>query len=362
MRNNIKGTVPHCLDILYFSRGRGRGHAVPDLAILRYLRGLIPDVRVLFASYGTGAEVFSLAHEPIADMNLDDDCEFLDVIVSAGHILNETKARLVVSHEEPAVLPAAYMFGLRSVFLIHWFGPALSIPMQALRYADEILFMEHEGLFPVPPLVHGKVRYVGPVVRTFEYGLEDRTRLRAEMGIAPDETVILVLPGSWTEQMAPCFDLILRAFREVKRSPKRLLWFAGKEIENVSRAVSGLNDITVFGTLPSLEQWMIAGDIAITKGTYNVGRELEAFGTPSISLSHGHNGIDDELCRTIQTNTFMWAAETGPAKLARTIDVILTRERPKPNKALLSGEGAAAVAARLCNLLSGAHTRKNQPL
>ena len=44
--------------ILWFSRGRGRGHAIPDIEIIGALRQQRPDCEVRIVSYGTGARTF----------------------------------------------------------------------------------------------------------------------------------------------------------------------------------------------------------------------------------------------------------------------------------------------------------------
>jgi hypothetical protein len=52
---NLKDHATSPVDVLFFARGRGRGHAVPDTAIVDELLQLSPDLNVCFASYATGA-------------------------------------------------------------------------------------------------------------------------------------------------------------------------------------------------------------------------------------------------------------------------------------------------------------------
>ena len=52
MRGRVMSPLQH---VLFFSRGKGRGHAVPDAAIASDLVGREPDVKITFASYGMGA-------------------------------------------------------------------------------------------------------------------------------------------------------------------------------------------------------------------------------------------------------------------------------------------------------------------
>src|SRR5207253_2936221 len=155
------------LDVLFFSRGRGKGHAVPDLSIVEQLRKICPDVRLAFASYATGAEVFEAAGESLFRMPLPERNPFADTVLCAAQVLSQVRALLVVSHEEMAVLPAAKIYDSRTVFLSHWFSAPPDPFLHALRFADEVLFMEKPGLFPEPEVVAGRVRYLGPVLRRF---------------------------------------------------------------------------------------------------------------------------------------------------------------------------------------------------
>ena len=41
--------------------------------------------------------------------------------------------------------------------------------MGSLRFAEEILFLGTEGTFPEPPWLTGKTRYVGTILRDFQY-------------------------------------------------------------------------------------------------------------------------------------------------------------------------------------------------
>ena len=43
------------ISTLFFSRGRGRGHAIPDLEIVRELAQITDAITVQFVSYATGA-------------------------------------------------------------------------------------------------------------------------------------------------------------------------------------------------------------------------------------------------------------------------------------------------------------------
>lgn len=66
--------------ILWFSRGRGRGHAIPDIEIIRALQQQGSDCEVRIVSYGTGARTFESFGYGVIDLGLSDAGEIADVI------------------------------------------------------------------------------------------------------------------------------------------------------------------------------------------------------------------------------------------------------------------------------------------
>ena len=59
--------------ILFFSRGRGRGHALPDVEIVQAIHYARPDVEVLFVSYATGSQTIANAGLPVIDVGLPEE-------------------------------------------------------------------------------------------------------------------------------------------------------------------------------------------------------------------------------------------------------------------------------------------------
>ena len=73
--------------LLFFCRGRGRGHAVPDIAIARKLLTLREDVDVRFVSYSTGARTIEEHGLPLVDLGLPDANSYTDTLVLAAELL-----------------------------------------------------------------------------------------------------------------------------------------------------------------------------------------------------------------------------------------------------------------------------------
>jgi hypothetical protein len=347
------------VDILFFSRGRGKGHAVPDLAITAELRSILPSVRVLFASYASGAEVFRAAGEEFIDLGFSETTSLFDIVIGSGRLLTKQRTRVVCSHEEPGVLLASKVFECPSVFLTHWF-PTLQDPyLDVFKCADEVLFMEQKRLFPEPAQLSGKVRYIGPVLRRFKYRPCDRSLVRSQLGLRSGEALILVAPGSPSESLFPIYDLIMGAFKEVDCAHKRLIWVAGRDYLDISKRAEESAHCHVVDTDWQLDRLMVASDVAITRGTYNIGKELMALGIPSIALSHGHNFIDDMYSRCFPSNTFLWAQETTCSALARRIEELLHRGLAAPDVDALQGHGARCVAEHLATSVRTARSKRS---
>ena len=81
------------------------------------------------------------------------------------------------------------------------------------------------------------MKYLGPALRTLTYRRRDHQQARAKLGLAADATVITVLPGSWTEAMAPAYEAIVTAFDRPAGADEHLL----------KLRVSDRLDITILG-------------------------------------------------------------------------------------------------------------------
>src|SRR5260370_14131139 len=97
----------HGVSVLFFSRGRGRGHAIPDIEILQELRQIDSGIEVQFVSYATGAETFKAEGHGVVDLALPEDNGFVETTIVAYRTILEFRPKVVISHEEFAALVAA---------------------------------------------------------------------------------------------------------------------------------------------------------------------------------------------------------------------------------------------------------------
>ncbi len=332
--------------MLFFSRGRGRGHAVPDAAIAAELRRIEPDLRLQFVSYGTGAATLAESGHEVVDLGLPEDAPFLESLTAIVPRLLEKPLDVVVAHEEFAVPPVARALGLPNCFIVDFFGPEKTIFMEALQYADEVLFIEQRGSFPQPSFLKGKVCHVGPVVRPMASGREDRVRAREALALPTPARVISVIPGSWaTEKRAPALDLLAAAFARLPGPNKHLVWIAGHDHELLRERFRTAADVLVLRSFSPIEDVMVASDLVITKGNRGTTIEAASLGVPSVSLCYGINPIDEAILPRIRTNLALDARSLDAEFLAETIHDRLGTPPPPPAPEYRVGGAARAAHA-----------------
>ena len=335
--------------VLFFSRGKGRGHAIPDVALLEDLLQSAPDLDVRFVSYSTGAiTIRELGHDVI-DLGLPEDNSLVETIIQALHLISDIQPRFVISHEELAALPSAKAFQLPTILLTDWLPLPNSVRMECLNYADEVIFIDEPGHFDVPPFLRSKIIYTGPVLRRFGHPLQNKAQARARFGFPEHGIVISVIPGGSlesSESKSPILAGVLAAFEKIPFKEKILAWIAHpgdnefvKEYQRVSPTIQILEPRTDIETL------MIASDLGITKANRITTLEFWALGVPSISISHGLNPIDDWRVAHIPTNRALRAGCVTPSLLAdlltTSIQQVASRSHQLVNNAGLGRQNAA---------------------
>lgn len=340
------------MNIAFFSRGRGRAHAVPDVSLARHVQKENPEIRFAWISYGTGADTLRRLGCDVVDLRLPERNGFLETQVKVTKVLAQLKPDAVISHEEFPVPVAARAFDIPNLFITDYFLKPRHIWMRSLQYADKILFIDEKGHFDEPVFLRSKVDYTGPFIRPLEYSRKDRHRARLELGYSEAVFVILVLPGGWqTEFRAPLFDIVHTAFRHLPGADKRLVWMAGGDICHLQQKAAEFHDIEIRPGDPEIGRWMCASDVAITKGTRKTALELESLGVPAISISFGLNRIDDDRIAGMSTVTHLKAAETTPEVLSDHILRLFSYSVNSPLPRQQPAHGFVTGAAKLAEWL-----------
>jgi UDP:flavonoid glycosyltransferase YjiC (YdhE family) len=338
------------INVLFFSRGRGHGHAIPDMAMASIIRELRPEITVQFVSYATGAETFRRGNFPVIDLNLPEINPFLGAFFPTQKLIQQRAPDVVIAHEEFAALAAARMHGLPSIFVSAWLPKAGTISADALACADSIVVIERAGIFPVPAGVTAKPRFTGPILRKMQCSLADRPKIREKLGLEQDATVMLVVSGGWSnEARAPVAELILPAFMGLPRRKKKLIWLAGKDREQLQVRMETFNDMQVLNYYDPVEEMIVASDIVVTKGTRGITTDAATIGVPSLSISHGLNPADDLLVPRIRSNIAVDGKAIDSAGLTKCIEQILAQPSATWATPMLDPDhGGRAAAAALC--------------
>lgn len=341
-----RGFQPDTFGIVFFSRGRGRGHAVPDMAIERDLKRMHEDVDIRFVSYSGGAHALRSCGYSVIDLQMPDEPPLLDAIVVQTRVIGHLRPKLVIAHEEVAALVAAHVFELPCLFITDFFqDPNLSF-VRAMEYASEIIFTAEPGIYTEPPFMHPAIHYVGPAVRQFDYGRADRERARCELGIPADTAVVLCQPGNWPEAQAPMAQMLMGAWDALPYPSKRLIWLAGRDYDALRSRFDGRPDITVIKEDWQIDRLFAASDLAITKANRLTVYEAASLGLPSISISNGVNWPDDVAVARVRSNTALHVRALTPDGLARLM-VEKIAGGWVPEAALPKWDGVAGAAERI---------------
>jgi hypothetical protein len=342
--------------IAFFSRGRGRGHAMPDMAIAEGLGKVVSGLDIRYISYSTGAATFRARGYDVMDLQLPDEPPILEAIVKESQAIRRLQPKLVISHEELAALPSSRIFDVPCLFITDFFQDPNPFLMGAMQCAREIVFIAERGIFTEPPFMGDTVRYVGPAIRPFTYGRSDRLRARRELEIPEDAVVVLCQPGNYAESQVPIADLLVAAWDALPYPSKRLIWLGSRDYDSLRARFADRPDI-----LPLKEDWamdrlMAASDLAIAKGNRTTVCEAASLGLPTITISAGANWPDDVAIARVASNTTLRIGAVNAADLARLmaqrIDGGWTPEAELPHWDGLAG-AVRAIAAHVETIRGG---------
>jgi hypothetical protein len=295
--------MPRSHKILFFSRGRGHGHAVIDGAIAKALHSLERNLDISFVSYSTGAVTHRTMGRDALDLGLPEANPFVATLLKVNKVLSEVRPTIIIAHEEFAALIGAALNEIKCIYIAAWLPPVGSLSAETLTYADSIIVLGENGLFPVLPGLRTSPVYVGTFQRKVSVTFRDRKSIRLEEGIPPNAICIVVATGGdSSEQENPISDVVLDAFRLLKAQDKRLFWISAKDFNLMSKKLEMVKGARAYHYTDPIERMFAMSNVIITKGTRGVTMDAAAVGVPSISLSSGKNSVDDFLVPRIRSN------------------------------------------------------------
>jgi hypothetical protein len=281
---------------VFFSRGMGRGHAIPDNEIARAILLRLQNARIRFVSYGTGAETLRQLGWDVVDLGVPEHVSFPEMLISTIPLLSELSSDIVIAHEEYAPLCVAKAMNRSSLCLTDWFGSEELLEMQSLRCADKVFFLDDAGYYDEPSYLRGRVEYCGYVTGPLST-TPVKSECRRALDIPVEATTLLCAPGGaqmFSEERTPLFQLALSAYDLLPMEVKRLIWVCSDVDYNSLRdTVAGRDDIMLMTPHQGFSRTLQACDLLLTKGNRCTLFEGETLGIPSMSVSFGVNPIDD---------------------------------------------------------------------
>ncbi len=324
---------PNKCGILFFSRGRGRGHAIPDHAIAAKLRRCIPDVDIRFVSYATGYRALNQFGEEVIDLKFSENNPLFPTLIMSARLIRSLNPDIIISHEEFVVPAAGAITNTYNIFITDWFLEDLNLFMQPLAHANSIICIDDAPFVNVPSFLKDKVEYSGPIIRPLDDHSGNSPMLRGELRIPDDVKIITVLPGgamnSW-ESNTPILDLLFQAYKLLEVPKKLLIWVSDHDYEMLSSFADSHSGLMPMRSILEIGPLMRDSDLVITKANRITTLEASALGVRSLSLSHGTNPIDDDRVSRIRGHVPLRVADVDANQLAEVISSIL--QAPPPPK------------------------------
>ena len=224
------------------------------------------------------------------------------------------------------------------------------------------IFDRHNGEFSTgidiydePPYLSSKIYYIGVVLRDLALESADRTETRLRAGIPVDAAVFLVCPGGaaiHSEAASPILDLVLGAYEILDIPQKYLVWLTdGPDFDLVTARFGTRADLRVLKPRFDFTGTLLMADLVITKGNRLPLFECEALSIPSLSISSGHNPIDDYRVGQIRSNKALrrrgLTSTTLKMHMANALGSSLSKVRPEIERALEVSQPRYAAAERL---------------
>lgn len=157
----------------------------------------------------------------------------------------------------------------------------------------EVFDLRHEYGFP--PFAAAKVNFCGYIAR--EAGQRSRDEVRAELGVAPHEPLVLVTPGGG-EDGYTLVSTMLRALAERAKSQRpRTHIVCGPEMSDaqraaVAQAVSALPGVSAQDFSDDMMSMMAGADVVVAMGGYNTVCELMTLKKRALLVPRVQPGVE----------------------------------------------------------------------
>jgi hypothetical protein len=268
---------------VFITRGHGFGHAARDLLVIEAMKRAVPDLELILAASGTGAQFYRRRGVPFVELDIPDS---RDTGEAAGKTVWQFLSSvgpvdLVVVDEVMWALPICRrLLKVPCVLITDWFYSEIGLPDldRTMNQASAIIVTDfaeaHTGVRDITVPLH----FPGPLVKAFDL---PRDEARRELGVAGDAfTGVVTLGGMPDRPDAQAIsDLVVRAWQLDAAPSDRLLLLAGRPAgDGVDPAVDWV------GVTDTPERYFRAADVVLADAAGFTVCELTRHGVPTVAV------------------------------------------------------------------------------
>lgn len=276
-------------NITFLVRGLGFGHAARDIIIKNHLDIFVPDTKIKFISYATGAKMIKEHSCDLIDIEVPDRGYEIEKSIKIRELIESESTDFIINDEEIMALSLSRNYGIPSVLITNWL-PAddQNVLSGYFSQADRILIPDFEGAFDVPPglLSSIQIDWLGPI-KTKELGIT-RYMARARLGFLDSQKFILIMAGGVDSTDIPYLKKCIDALELLYFSFQAIV-VAGPFSRMFEYAQVSNPNIGVVSYLWDIDIYIAASDLVITRGGHTSLWELAMMGIPSISVPRSKN-------------------------------------------------------------------------
>jgi hypothetical protein len=272
--------------VVFLTRGHGFGHAARDLLIIEALRRAVPDLDLVLAASGTGAEFYRRRGVPFVELDIPDARDTGEEAgkVVWGFLSSVGDVDLVVVDEVMWALPICRrLLTVPCVLITDWFYSEIGLPDldRTMNQASAIIVTDfaeaHTGVRDITVPLH----FPGPLVKPFDLPHE---QARRELGIGEDAFTGVVTLGGMPDRpdARAIADLVVTGWQARSTPTDRLLLLADGAAGD---GAAGNGGIEWVGVSDTPERYFRAADVVLADAAGFTVCELTRHGVPTVAVT-----------------------------------------------------------------------------
>jgi UDP-N-acetylglucosamine--N-acetylmuramyl-(pentapeptide) pyrophosphoryl-undecaprenol N-acetylglucosamine transferase len=335
---------------IVIAAGGTAGHVVPAIAVADALRAEGAEVSFIGGARAEAqlvpASGFALHAIAVEGLDRSNPLRALRALALAALAVPRSLALLRRLRPDAVMGGGGYVAGPVGVAAV-----LLRIPL-VLTEADSHLGLTNRLLAPfsrrvclafaIPGRDGDRFRVTGRPIAHFE---QDRAAARAQFGLAPQETCVLVFGGSLGARSINTAAVAAFTTEDAIEPGVRVLHISGRRdhSELLARELPGGYDLREYLSLEEFAQALAAADLVVARSGGSV-FEIAAHGLPAILIPYPHAAADH------QTANARWMLDAGAAVVIADDELSAERLRGQVSVLLTDHERLAAMAAASASL------------